>query len=440
MINDIVGTFSDNEPIKSNIMMIGVGGAGCNIVEDMYRLGIHNVMFMVCNTDTLALNKKSIPLKISLGEKLTAGLGAGANPSIGREAALESEDLIRKTLEETGTKMAFIGAGMGGGTGTGAAPVIARICQEMGILTVGFVTIPQKNEGPKRMKAAIEGLHSISENLDSILIVDNQAVVETYGELRMTMQFAKANEILAQSAKGIAEIITVELDVNVDFADVTTVMKKSGIALLGTATIEITDHNNYVEKAMDEVLKSSLLMQTDISGAKDVLVNISWGGQEPKGQDIDRILQSIQEEAGGKEDADIIYGMGKDISLGERELKVTVVATRFETNKDKYGLFNKKHSDDTSQPPTTNIRPERPVPQTVVQTDPFSPPVKTSTPIVLNGRNGGRIKIKEEHIEQLKSYSISELEDKPAYIRYKLSVKHIPDKTSKKIVKLGEKI
>ena len=431
---DVAESFVGNEPINSNIMVIGVGGAGCNVVEDMYIMGIHNVLFMACNTDTLALNKKSIPLKIPLGSTLTGGLGAGANPNIGRDSALETEPFIRKTLEDSKIKMVFITAGMGGGTGTGAAPQIARICRDMGILTVGFVTIPQRNEGPKRFRVAQNGLHEIVKYLDAILIVDNQSIVENHGHLGHSEQFKKANEILAESAKGVAEIITIETTINVDFADVKTTMKDSGITLFGTASTIMTPDTDYVEVIMNEVLRSPLLMQTDISGARNILLNITWGSNEPMGNDVNRIRSIIQDEVGGDSIADVISGVGVDLDLEDNELKVTLVATNFIGAKDDFGLYtnSKRESSNDDTKATSDIKDN----QNRITHRNTSNAIKPKPYTQIRATE--RITLKNENVEYVKSLSINDIESTPAYKRYKISVDHIPNEKTKKIIKFGD--
>lgn len=436
--NKMMTAFTGVKKIDSYIMVIGVGGAGCNVVEDMHTMGIHNVMFMVCNTDTLALNKKPIELKIPLGVELTQGLGAGADPQIGRDSALETESIIRKTLIETKTRMAFITAGMGGGTGTGASPEIARICRELGILTVGFVTIPRKNEGPKRMSVALEGLREIVKYLDSILIVDNQSVVENFGNLRPEQEFKKANDILAESAKGVAEIITIEVKINVDFADVRTTLKNSGITLMGTSMVNISEDCDYVEKVMKNVMNSPLLMQTDIAGARQVLMNITWGGEGPLSSDLERIVNMVQEEAGGDNQANIIYGRGRDSAMNDGELKVTLVATGFENNKDHFSLYTSRNDTDANSNVIGNVinrgvisemgsglivEKEKPV---------FNKPLSSTK------FNEERVNIKPENVKYIKSLSLSEVENTPAYKRYKIDIKHMPNNETKKVIKLEQ--
>ena len=396
-------------------------------------MGIHNVLFMACNTDTLALNKKSIPLKIPLGTTLTEGLGAGANPIVGRDAALETEPYIRKTLIESGIKMVFITAGMGGGTGTGAAPQIARICREIGILTVGFVTIPQRNEGPKRFRVAQEGLHEIVKYLDAILIVDNQSIVENHGHLGHSAQFKKANEILAESAKGVAEIITIETTINVDFADVKTIMKDSGITLFGTASTIMTEEEDYVEKIMGEVLRSPLLMQTDISGARNILLNITWGSNEPMGNDVNRIRSIIQDEVGGDSTADVISGVGVDTDLEDNEIKVTLVATNFKGAKDDFGLYENDKLDSILKNQTIDSTVQDNQDRIKNRSNMNAVKAKPYTQI----RVTEHITLKKENVEYVKSLSISDIESIPAYKRYKISVEHIPNEKTKKVIKFS---
>lgn len=430
--NKMMTAFNSVKKIDSYIMVIGVGGAGCNVVEDMHIMGIHNVMFMVCNTDTLALNKKPIDLKIPLGVELTHGLGAGADPQVGKNAALETEDIIRKTLIDTKTRMAFITAGMGGGTGTGAAPEIARICNELGILTVGFVTIPRKNEGPIRMGVALQGLREIVKYLDSILIVDNQSVVDNFGNLRPDQEFKKANDILAESAKGVAEIITIEVKVNVDFADVKTTLKNSGITLLGTSTVNMTEDSDYVDEVMKKVMNSPLLMQTDINGARQMLMNITWGGEGPLSSDLERIVNMVQEEAGGDNQANIIYGRGRDIAMKDGELKVTLVATGFENNKDHFNLYGSRRDvvvDIEGRGAISEIgtgliiEKNKPV---------FNKPLSPTK------FNEDRVNMRPENVKYIKSLSLNEIENTPAYKRYKVDIKYVPNIETKKVIKLEE--
>ncbi|MGD9931506.1 MAG: cell division protein FtsZ [Mangrovibacterium sp.] len=304
------------------IKVIGVGGGGGNAVNHMYHQGIKDVGFMVCNTDAQALQNSPIPLRVQLGASLTEGRGAGNKPEIGREAAIENINDVKQAIEGT-TKMVFITAGMGGGTGTGAAPVIAEACKDLKILTVGIVTLPFRNEGRRRIKQAIDGIAEMESHVDSLLVINNERIREMYGDFKISEAFAKADNVLATAAKGIAEIITVPGYINVDFADVETVMRKSGVALMGSAKAE---GENRALKAVEEALNSPLLNNNDIRGAQNILLNITSGSEEVTMDEIGQITDYIQAKAG--HDADLIWGNGVDESLGE-EISVTVIATGF---------------------------------------------------------------------------------------------------------------
>ncbi|MBO7596619.1 MAG: cell division protein FtsZ, partial [Bacteroidales bacterium] len=263
---------------KNNIIkVIGVGGGGGNAASYMYNYGIHDVDFIIANTDQQALQASPIPVKVALGETLTEGLGAGNNPENGKQAAIESIDNIKSALD-TGTKMLFVTAGMGGGTGTGAAPVIAKTAKDMGILTVAIVTIPFRYEGPKRVKQALTGLEQLSQGVDAMLVIDNEKIREMFGNMPARQAFSKADDILTMAAKGIAEIITVPGEINVDFADVQAVMKDSGVALMGRGEAEGEDR---AINAIKSALNSPLLNNNDIRGAKDLLVNIISSAEHP---------------------------------------------------------------------------------------------------------------------------------------------------------------
>ena len=297
----------------------------------MHDQGIYNVMFMVCNTDAQALLKNPVPLKMQLGKDLTRGLGAGNKPERGRDAALESIEDIRAALRSSGADMVFVTAGMGGGTGTGAAPIIAQVAKEEGILTVAIVTIPFRAEGDIRLRQATVGIEEIRKNVDSLLIIDNENVNLKYGELPISKAFGRADDILATAAKGIAEIITRDSFINVDFADVKTTMSNSGIALMGYAIVDSSVENIAIELA-EAALNTSLLNKSDILGAKNILVNISWNENEPKMSELHAILGHIQAAAGSE--ASIIWGAGQNDSLEPNETSVTIVATGFETGGD----------------------------------------------------------------------------------------------------------
>ncbi|MBI3238238.1 MAG: cell division protein FtsZ [Flavobacteriia bacterium] len=306
----------------SIIKVIGVGGGGSNAVNHMYDQGIKGVDFIVCNTDRQALDISPVPLKIQLGPSLTEGRGAGSIPEIGRNAAVENIEEIRAFLGD-GTKMVFVTAGMGGGTGTGAAPVIAQIAKELGILTVGIVTVPFSFEGRKRRQQAEEGLEAMRNNVDTLLVINNERLREMAGNLSLVNAFSKADNVLTTAAKGIAEVISVTGAINVDFNDVNTVMKDSGVAIMGSSQAEGEDR---ALVAVKEALNSPLLNDNDISGAKYVLLNITYGDVDVTMDEISEITDYIQDEAGST--ADVIWGHGYDATLGDK-LSVTLIATGF---------------------------------------------------------------------------------------------------------------
>lgn len=309
----------------SIIKVVGVGGGGSNAVNHMFNQGIKGVDFVVCNTDQQALDMSPVPLKIQLGASLTEGRGAGAIPEIGKNAAIENIEDIRSFLAK-GTKMVFITAGMGGGTGTGAAPVIAKVAKEMDILTVGIVTIPFAFEGKKRKQQAEEGLEEMRKNVDTLLIINNDRLREMYGNLSLGSAFSQADNVLAIAAKGIAEVISVTGLINVDFNDVNTVMKNSGVAIMGSATAE--GEFRAIE-AVKSALSSPLLNDNDIRGAKYVLLNITYGNKEILMDEIGIITDYIQDEAGST--ADVIWGHGFDESLGD-SINLTLIATGFNSS------------------------------------------------------------------------------------------------------------
>lgn len=311
---------------SSIIKVIGVGGGGSNAVNHMYKQGIRGVDFVVCNTDQQALDMSPVPKKIALGSSLTEGRGAGAQAEVGRNAAIENLDDIKDVLCND-TKMVFITAGMGGGTGTGAAPVIAEAARELGILTVGIVTIPFGFEGKKRKLQADLGLEELKKHVDTVLIISNDKLREMYGNLKLSEAFGQADDVLTIAAKGIAEIITVEGYVNVDFEDVRTVMTSSGVAIMGSATTSGPDR---AIKAVEQALASPLLNDNNIYGASNILLYISSGSDEVTMDEVAEITDYIQEEAGM--DADVIWGNGTDEDLGDR-LTLTVIATGFSGEK-----------------------------------------------------------------------------------------------------------
>ncbi len=311
---------------KSSILkVIGVGGGGGNAVNHMYGQNIDSVDFIICNTDAQALSNSKVPNKIQLGPHLTQGLGAGANPEIGKQATEESLEEIKRILE-VNTKMAFITAGMGGGTGTGGAPIIARICKDLGVLTVGIVSTPFTNEGPKRMRHAEAGIQQLREYVDTLLVISNDKVRHQYGNLKVREAFSKADDILATAAKCITDVITSNGQINVDFADVCTVMRKGGVAILGSAQANGEDR---AQRAIEDAVNSPLLNDSEIRGAKWILVNITSaeGDYEITMDEEDTIMSYLREQSG--DDADVIKGIGFDESLGDK-IGVTIIATGFE--------------------------------------------------------------------------------------------------------------
>jgi cell division protein FtsZ len=329
MENSIMNFDLPRETNSSIIKVIGVGGGGCNAVDHMYRQGIKGVDFIVCNTDQQALDKSPVPTKIILGATLTEGLGAGSNPEVGKNSAIETIDEIRAFLDKK-TKMIFITAGMGGGTGTGAAPVIASVAKEMGILTVAIVTIPFGFEGKRRKTQADDGIEELKKNVDTLLIICNDKLREIYGNLKMTDAFGHADNILTTGAKGIAEIITEKLHVNTDFADIQTVLKDSGVAIMGSAE---SSGENRALTAVEKALNSPLLNDSNIKGARHVLLNVKCGSgdNEISMDEFGEITDYLQDAAGGT--AEVIQGYGIDESL-ENKVIVTIIATGFNNKKD----------------------------------------------------------------------------------------------------------
>ena len=316
--------FNLNEKTPTIIKVIGVGVGGGNAVEYMYEKGICDVEFVICNTDYQALRNSPIPCKIQLGKELTAGHGAGNNPAMGEKSAQESLADIEAILKKD-TRMAFITAAMGGGTGTGAAPVIARLSKDMGILTVGIVSVPARFEGPKRLDQARDGLRRLKDHVDCLIVIDNEKIKSIYGSQTISQAFAKANDVLNIAAKGIAEIITLPGYINVDFADVRTVMTDSGVAIMGAAQASGEDR---AIRAITEALESPLLNNNDILGAKDILLNITSGTDEITMDEMSQITSHIIRKVGNN--AAVIWGVGTDPDLGDA-VSVTIIATGFPT-------------------------------------------------------------------------------------------------------------
>src|SRR6478672_8468444 len=310
---------------SSIIKVIGIGGGGSNAVNHMYSQNIEGVNFIICNTDAQAIAQSNVPNKVQLGPHLTQGLGAGANPEIGRQATEESLEEIKRILE-VNTKMAFVTAGMGGGTGTGGAPIISKICKDLGILTVGIVTTPFTYEGKKRQQQAEEGIKNLKQYVDTLLVISNDKLRHQFGNLKMREAFAKADNVLATAAKCITDVINSTGQINVDFADVCTVMKNGGVAILGNAACE---GENRAQAAIEEALNSPLLNDNEIKGAKWILININSaeGEHEFTMDEVEIIQNHLLSQAG--ENTDVILGLGYDNTL-ENKIGITLIATGFE--------------------------------------------------------------------------------------------------------------
>lgn len=331
------------------IKVIGVGGGGGNAVNHMYKQGISGVDFIVCNTDAQALELSSIPNKVQLGASLTEGMGAGADPSVGENSAIESIEDIKRMLGSN-TKMLFITAGMGGGTGTGASPVLAKAAKELGILTVAIITTPFAFEGKRRRVQAEDGLSELKKYVDSYLVISNDRLRDIFGNLTMTAAFAKADDILTTAAKGIAEIITIPGYVNVDFKDVRTVMNDSGVAIMGSAVAEGEDR---ALRAVEGALASPLLKDNEIEGARYILLNITSGKQEVTMDEVTIVTDYIQDKAGLS--ADLIWGNCINESF-ENELSVTIIATGFQTSEERI----KERENERIEIPLTPEEPKAP--------------------------------------------------------------------------------
>ncbi|MDG1774766.1 MAG: cell division protein FtsZ, partial [Flavobacteriaceae bacterium] len=343
---------------QSNVIkVIGVGGGGSNAINHMFQSGINGVDFVVCNTDAQALQNSPVPNKIQLGLSLTEGLGAGANPEVGEQSALESMTDIKAMLDTT-TKMVFITAGMGGGTGTGAAPMIAKQAKELDILTVGIVTIPFQFEGKMRSEQAQKGIENLRSQVDSLIIINNNKLREVYGNLGFKAGFSKADEVLATAAKGIAEVITHHYTQNIDLRDAKTVLANSGTAIMGSSQ---ASGSGRAHEAISKALDSPLLNDNKITGAKNVLLLIVSGSQEITIDEIGEINEYIQAEAGNS--ANIIMGVGEDSALGEA-IAVTVIATGFDQEQQNniVNTESKKiiHTLEEEQRAAINLTPEKP--------------------------------------------------------------------------------
>lgn len=320
---------------SSIIKVIGVGGGGNNALKHMYERGIHGVDFVICNTDAQTLDNNPVSNKVQLGVTITEGLGAGADPEVGEKAAIESIEDIKAAMGQN-TKMVFITAGMGGGTGTGAAPVIAKVAKDMGILTVGIVTVPFSFEGKRRLEQADLGLDKLRNNVDSLIVINNDKLRQQYGNLGFKSGFSKADEVLTNAAKGMAEVITGYFDVNIDFRDAKSVLANSGTALMSNG---IASGENKAEEAVKKALDSPLLNDNKITGAKNVLLLIRSGSEEVTMDEIGVIMDHIQKEAGNT--ADIIFGVGTDEELGDA-VSVLVIATGFAKDHQKHSGTTEK--------------------------------------------------------------------------------------------------
>jgi cell division protein FtsZ len=324
MIDEILN-FGLEQASSSIIKVIGVGGGGCNAVKHMFEEGIVGVDFIICNTDAQAMQNNPVPVRIQLGVTLTEGRGAGNLPEQGEQAAIENLSDVRDVLEGT-TKMVFITAGMGGGTGTGAAPVIAQLARELGILTIAVVTLPSPAEGRKRYDQARAGIDKLKGHVDSMLVISNEKLHRIYGNLPARQAFKKADNIITTAVKGVAEIITLHGNINIDFADVCTVMAGSEVFIMGTG---FASGEGRAMKAVQQALESPLLDSSSIKGTKDILLNIISGTEEITMGEIGLIIDYLQDEAG--QDATIIWGNGIDPRLGD-QISVTIIATGFDVN------------------------------------------------------------------------------------------------------------
>jgi cell division protein FtsZ len=404
----------------SIIKVIGVGGGGSNAVNHMFQQGIKDVDFIICNTDAQALKESPIPTKVQLGSSLTQGLGAGNKPERGREAAVESIDRIREILSQ-GTKMAFITVGMGGGTGTGAAPIVAEAAKEMGILTVGIVTIPFKFEGKRRIHQAIDGINNLKKHVDSLLVINNERLRDIHGNLELSEAFGFADNILTVAAKGIAEIITVHGHMNVDFADVNTVMSDSGVALMGTGRSE---GDSRALTAIKQALESPLLSNNNIRGAKNILLNVTSGDMEITMDEIGEISDYVQDVAGNN--ADIILGTGADMQLGDH-ISVTIIATGFNENSIPELIAHKSEAAPVSRPEKTIDLDLNTKIDTQINKDPKEEAIKTiygdNDTIEINldlDSNDAVTRLDNRDLtDSENSGKIDDMYDQPAYLRKK---------------------
>ena len=414
---------------SSIIKVIGVGGGGSNAVNHMFNQGITGVDFVVCNTDSQALDISPVSNKLPLGGNLTEGRGAGSDPEVGKNAAMENVDSIRELLCEN-TKMVFITAGMGGGTGTGAAPVIAEIAKELGILTVAIVTTPFKFEGKSRWKKAMDGLSTLKKNVDTSLVISNEKLQATYGNLPLSSAFSYADDILATAAKGIAEIITVPGYVNVDFEDVKNVMMDSGKAILGSASGEGSER---ATDAVSAAVDSPLLSDNDIKGARYILLNITSGTKEILMDEITVITDYIQDKVG--DEADVVWGHCHDESIGEK-VSVTIIATAFEkTDNNADSAYKQtgqssngktiRHLDESNEQKGKKEEEKEPNPQMSIKFEDESHQERTAVRESDNRDDDNR-EYKSRNYDLRKNEDIDHLEQTPAYVRRKVRLKDVP--------------
>ncbi len=419
---------------SSIIKVIGVGGGGGNAVNHMYREGITGVDFFICNTDAQALDESPIPNKIQIGDALTEGRGAGSNPEVGRKAA---EENIKDIIESLGvnTQMVFVTAGMGGGTGTGAAPVIAKAAKDMGILTVGIVTTPFTFEGNRRCDAAFHGIEEIRESVDSLLVISNDRIKEIYGNLPISKAFGYADNVLATAAKGIAEIITIAGSINVDFEDVKTAMRDSGVSIMGMGLSEGDDR---ALRAVNQALNSPLLDDNKIQGAANLLVNISYGDEEATMDEYAAINEYLQEEAGS--DATLKCGLCYDENL-DRAISVTVIATGFNRAENRYISQEESQEDVEFNLGAVNVNEELSIEKRDAQK-------QTTIFDALDDFGGNETEAANKKVEELKQRAkylrelnetskkdsgIEELENVPAYKRKGVDLEEIPHSSESEI-------
>ncbi len=429
--NEMLNLVAGNNSKRHIIKVIGVGGGGGNAVNNMYRENIKDVDFVVCNTDLQALNQSPVPIKIQLGAELTSGLGAGNDPKTGRDAARESIEEIKEVLENN-TKMIFITAGMGGGTGTGAAPVIAQIAKEMNILTVAIVTLPFRFEGPKRLNQAVGGIKELQKNVDALLLIDNERIKQVYGDVPANEAFKKADQVLTIAAKGIADIINREGIINVDFADVHNILKDSGIAIMGTGYGE--GENRAVE-ATKIAIHSPLLNFLNIKGAEKLLFNIAYNPEDDLiTNEIEKITDYIHKETGNIPDT--IWGYSLDPRIEKGKIGVTIIATGFNANIEDYldsllSQFRPKNlqPDKDKEKGKEKVKKEekkRPEPDLI--TSPF------------NEKKESALKLKRKILEINSLKAIEELENQPALKRYGFTLDtEINEKDNSKFIRVIQK-